>query len=114
MEHHWGQRRSTDVTVQIFTRPATTGIGRLVNISSTGAFMETRLPLRLLSLLYLQPTDPPPIASASGRLAATVVRFDGTGVGLEWCEFAAETTPVYARLAAGSSDPVDAPRLPLD
>jgi hypothetical protein len=113
MEHHWGERRSTNVTVQIFTRPATVGIGRVINVSSTGAFMETQLPLRLLSLLYLQPTDLSPADGVSGRIAATVVRFGATGVGLEWCEFAAETTQVYARLAAESTDPVDAPQLPL-
>jgi hypothetical protein len=108
-----GQRRSTNVTVQFFTRPATIGIGRVVNVSATGAFMETQLPLRLLSLLYLEPTDQLPTDSTSGRIAATVVRWDATGVGLEWCEFAAETTKVYARLAAGTNDLADAHQWPL-
>jgi hypothetical protein len=61
MEHRWGQRRSTNVTVRFRTMPSTSGMGRLVNISRRGSM----------------------------------------GVGLEWCEFAAETTPVYARLARG-------------
>jgi hypothetical protein len=104
MEHHWGQRRSINVAVRFFTRPDATGIGRLVNISSTGAFMETQSPLHILSLLYVEPIDPPSINGTSGRLAATVVRRDATGVGLKWCEFAAETTKVYACLAAGSID----------
>jgi hypothetical protein len=113
MEHHRGQRRSTNVTVQFFTRPDTIGVGRVVNVSTTGAFMETQVPLRLLSLLYLEPTDQPPADSTRGRIAATVVRCDATGVGLEWCEFAAETTKVYARFATGSNDLADAPQLPL-
>jgi len=115
MEHHWGQRRSTDVTVQIFTRPATTGIGRLLNISSTGAFMETRLPpASAVAALFAADgpaADRPARADAS---RPPVVRFDGTGVGLEWCEFAAETTPgLWRAWAAGSIDLVDAPQLPL-
>jgi hypothetical protein len=101
MEHRWGQRRSTNVTVRFRTMPSTNGIGRLVNISPTGAFMETNLNLRLLSLVYLEVDEQPAAEGLSGRLAATVVRRGSMGVGLEWCEFAAETTPVYARLARG-------------
>ena len=110
MEHHRGQRHSTDVTVQFFTRPATIGFGRVINVSATGAFMETRFPLRHLSVLYLAPTD---LDGSSGRIAATVVRRTATGVGLEWCEFGAEATRVYARLAAGSNDLADEHQLPL-
>jgi hypothetical protein len=112
MEHHRGQRHSTDVTVQFFTRPGTIGIGRVLNVSATGAFMETRLPLRPLALLYLEPTIQLPDGT-SERIAATVVRCTPTGVGLEWCEFAAEATRAYARLAAGSNDPADEHQLPL-
>ena len=113
MEHRWGQRRPTNVTVRFVTMPATTGIGRLLNLSSTGAFMETNLNLRLLSLLYLEPVDQPSDTSATGRLAATVVRQGPTGVGLEWCEFGAEMTQVYARLAGGSYDLAGAHQLQL-
>jgi hypothetical protein len=113
MERHRGQRHSTDVTVQFFTRPGTVGIGRVLNVSATGAFMETERPLRLLSMLYLAPTDPQPAHSSSGRIAATVVRCTTTGVGLEWCEFGAEATSAYARLVAGSNDLADSHQWPL-
>jgi hypothetical protein len=112
MEHHRGQRHATDVTVQFFTRPDAIGIGRVLNVSATGAFMETRLPLRPLALLYLEPTIRLPDGS-SERIAATVVRCTPTGVGLEWCEFAAEATRAYARLAAASTDLADEHQLPL-
>jgi hypothetical protein len=112
MKHHRGQRHPTNVTVQIFTRPATIGQGRVLNISPTGAFLETQLPLQPLSLIYLLP-DAPPTDTDGARIAATVVRLAGTGVGLEWYEFAAETTGVYARLCGASADLVDAPELPL-
>lgn len=104
MEHRWGQRRRTNVTVRFITTPSTTGVGRLLDMSSTGAFMETNSNLRLLSLLYLELAEQPDINGISGRLAATVVRRDSRGVGLEWCEFAAETTKAYARLAKGWND----------
>jgi hypothetical protein len=89
------------------------GIGLVTNISPTGAFLETQTTLRLLSILYLEPTDSSLSESARGRIAATVVRRSATGFGLKWCEFAAETTKVYARLAAGSNDLADAHQLPL-
>lgn len=113
MEHSRGQRHPTDVTVRIFTRPATIGVGRVLNVSSTGAFLETELPLRLLSLLYLEPMGPAAPGGSEGRIAATVVRCGATGVGLEWCEFAAETTKAFARLAAASNDADEAHQLPL-
>jgi hypothetical protein len=108
-----GRRRPTNVTVRIFTRPATIGTGLVTNISPTGAFLETQIPLRILSILYLEPAGPPAADGARGRIAATVVRRGATGVGLKWCEFAAETTKVYAQLAAGSSDRMDEYQLPL-
>jgi hypothetical protein len=113
MEHHRGRRHATDVTVRFFTRPDTIGVGRVLNVSATGAFMETQLPLRPLSLVYLEPTEQRRSYDAGGRIAATVVRCTATGVGLEWCEFAAEATHVYAQLARGSNDLVDELQLPL-
>jgi hypothetical protein len=113
MERHRGERHSTDVMVKFFTRPGTVGIGRVLNVSATGAFMETERPLRLLSLLYLEPTDSRSTDSTRERIAATVVRCSATGVGLEWCEFGAEATSAYARLATGSSDLADPHQWPL-
>ncbi len=107
MEHRWGHRRRTDVTVRIFALPSISGMGRVLNISPTGAYMETAIALRKMSLIYLQPFDQdahdPPIS----RIAATVVRSTAAGVGLEWCEFATEMTQAYATLArrAGATGP---------
>jgi hypothetical protein len=88
------------------------GVGFVTNISPTGAFMETQFPLRLLSVIYMEPTDPPLAGGVSGRIAARVIRHGAAGVGLEWCEFGAETTKVYACLADGSND-LAAYQLPL-
>jgi hypothetical protein len=77
----------------------------LSNVSVTGAFMKTKVHLRLLSVLNLS------IASHSRKgkgkgVAAFVVRQDSTGVGLEWCE--GGQTSIEARLAllAGVATPI--------
>ncbi|HWJ36579.1 MAG TPA: hypothetical protein VNR70_15035 [Steroidobacteraceae bacterium] len=101
------------MSVRFVTLPSTAGIGRLLNVSSTGAFMETNLNLRLLSLLYLQPAEEPSVTLTTGHLAATVVRQGRGGFGLEWCEFGAETTRVYACLVGGSRGRSDAYQLQL-
>ena len=111
MEHR-RQRRPTNVLVRFVTAPTMIGTGRVLNISSTGAFMETHVPLRLLSLLYLQPIEQP-ADHPCGRIAATVVRRDGAGFGLAWCEFAVETTAGFAGLISESYDLADVHQLPL-
>jgi hypothetical protein len=86
--------------VRFFATSGLTGVGRLLNISSTGAFMATTTPLRRLSVVYLEPAAAPFWKIQSRRIAASVVRHDAVGVGLEWCEAAAETTNVAARLTS--------------
>ena len=61
MEHRWGRRESTDVPVQFLARSGMTGSGRVLNISSTGAYLQTALSLPLNSLVYLEPTGPMPV-----------------------------------------------------
>jgi hypothetical protein len=96
MEHRWGRRQPTDVKVRVASTDKI-GTGRILNISMTGAFMATKMPLRLLSVVY--------VASSSSRrvrtsgMAAFVVRHDDAGVGLEWCEALQDGLSVVARLA---------------
>jgi hypothetical protein len=113
MEHQRGQRHSTDVSVRIFTRPYTIGIGRVLNVSATGAFLETQLALRPLSLLYLEPMNLASAGEARERIAATVVRCTPSGVGLAWYVFAAQACKAYARLVSRLSDLTDEHQLPL-
>jgi hypothetical protein len=82
MEHRWGRRQATDIDVDI-TAHAASGTGRILNISSTGAYLETSVKLRLCSLVYLERAD---CALGAPRTAAIVVRRTSVGVGLEWCE----------------------------
>jgi hypothetical protein len=84
MEHRWGRRQDTNVPVYFLTLPTTRGTGRLLNVSCTGAWLETSVPLRLYSLLYLECFDDR--APADVRPWASVVRRTADGAGLEWCE----------------------------
>ena len=103
MEHRWGRRQSTDVRVR-FVSHARIGTGCLSNVSVTGAFMKTKVHLRLLSVVNLSSASHSRKAKGKG-VAAFVVRQDSAGVGLEWCE--AGHTSIEARLAllAGYATP---------
>jgi hypothetical protein len=100
MEHRWGRSQPTNLMVRFIVMSGMTGVGRLLNISSTGAFLATTARLRPLSLVYLEPAAAPFWEIQSRRIAASVVRQDAIGVGLEWCDAAAETTNVVSRMAS--------------
>ena len=59
MNHRWGARRALDARVRLLASHAMIGTGHIRDLSVTGAFIETRLELHALSLLYLQPAASP-------------------------------------------------------
>jgi len=87
MEHRWGNRITVDLPVRI-GGAGITGTGMLRNLSVSGAFIETSLPLAALTMVRIQiPRGP------YGRLEAAdtwgfVVRQDHHGIGVEWCDLA--------------------------
>ena len=102
MEHRWGQRIVTDVPVYLVGSPAAIGVGRILNVSTTGALVQTRLPLPLLSLVYLETAGTGSSIGPIGWLAGCVVR-DGAGkIGIEWCD--ADSDAVLRLLAALRDD----------
>jgi hypothetical protein len=98
MEHRWGQRIVTDVPVSLVGLRAAIGVGRILNVSTTGALVQTRLPLPLLSLVYLKPTGTPSYLGPIGRLIGCVVRHRASEIGIEWCD--ADSDAVLQLLAA--------------
>jgi hypothetical protein len=86
MEHRCGDRISTDIPVRLVALPGTIGPGRIVNVSMTGAYVETQLKLPLLSLVALEPVKRTHRDGAVARLEAYVVRLDEAGIGIEWGE----------------------------
>jgi hypothetical protein len=110
MEHRWGRRQSTDLRVRFVSRTKI-GTGCLSNISVTGAFMKTKVQLRLLSVLNLSVASRSRTAKGKG-VPAFVVRQDSAGVGLEWCE--AGQTSIEARLALlADESPASKPDCPV-
>lgn len=108
MDHRWGQRQTTDVTVRLVARSGVAGVARVVNVSLTGAYLETSVPLRLHSLVYLEPSTQNHAPVNGNRVAANVVRQDELGVGLEWREALTKRTHIEALLAMlGNSERVD-------
>jgi hypothetical protein len=107
MEHRWGQREATDVAVYFVANSGTAGTGRVLDVSLTGAYLETLVPLRLLSVIYLQ-LDATALTPGNPQcIAAKVVRSDARGVGLEWYESTAEMAKGQARLAILARDAVN-------
>jgi hypothetical protein len=86
MEHRWGDRIIVDLPVSI-SGASVAGRGVLRNVSSTGGYVETALPLAALTMVRVQ------IPRGNSEWAAAdvwglVVRQDRGGVGIEWCDAA--------------------------
>ena len=91
MEHRWGHRREISRAVHLGTRSGLVARGRICNVSISGAFVVSPLPVTLFAYVHVQFT-----AMLGGQRTATlvegqVVRKDASGFGIEWCEFAPES-----------------------
>ncbi|MEO8063540.1 MAG: PilZ domain-containing protein [Pseudomonadota bacterium] len=88
MEHRWGQRITCRATVVIRAPDGSCGAGRLRDVSSSGAFVETHFAISVLASIgvtILREGD----ATAQREIRASVVRRDSDGIAVEWCETAA-------------------------
>ena len=83
MEHRFGQRLRCGTAVQLSAGAGLAGPGRLVNVSLSGAYLETPLDLPLFATVEISKAVDRD--GAVNRLAS-VVRKDRGGVGVEWCE----------------------------
>ena len=88
MEHRWGERVEVDIPVQVSVPPHALGIGRIVNISISGAWILGRFRLSPLAralvvfdLLLAGQRESLP-------LACYVARVQPEGIGVEWRELA--------------------------
>jgi hypothetical protein len=85
MEHRWGIRRRCRARVCISAGAGISGAARVRNVSTSGAFLETALPLPLFSQLSIAVLGDDGPAHRI-EFAAAVVRTEPGGVGIEWCE----------------------------
>lgn len=102
MEHRWGERTSVNLTVRLTGLPGAIGMGRLRDVSLSGAFVETELNLLPLSPVHIERIAGicPTSHHCEGR--AYVVRRISAGVGIEWFAAALDPVPrISAILTAG-------------
>lgn len=81
MEHRWGSRVRLDAAAMLRTADGRTLEANVRNASLSGAFVETSERPLLLSRVAIRPCS-----KNSEWLEACVVRFDATGMGLEWVD----------------------------
>ena len=110
MEHRWGERLKVELPVRIWTAYGVVGSGRVLDLSVSGAFIATELPVALLSplnVIFQRPRSQ--LSSPSATYVAHVARKTARGIGIEWFDFASEDvialtdrgrTPVMARAVA--------------
>lgn len=94
MEHRWGIRRTLDVGVKLHVPRRPPGFGRLLNASSSGAYVATRAKLPIMSRVHIALGWDGSQGGGRLRIAAHVVRVDARGIGIEWAELA--PAPVLA------------------
>jgi PilZ domain-containing protein len=84
MEHRWGRRRPCRARVCVSAGGGLAGSGRLRNVSLSGAYLETALPLSLYSQIAVAVLRDD--GSRACEFTATVARREPGGVGIEWIE----------------------------
>ena len=89
MEHRWGARRAVDEPVRLTAGGTLVVLGRMQDVSHSGAFILTCARIRPLMLVEIELGRASPGGGrGGGRIPAFVVRNAADGVGVEWCEYA--------------------------
>jgi hypothetical protein len=86
MEHRWGSRIAVDIAVRISARPSTIGVGRILDLSMSGAWIRARLTLPVLSRVIVIVHSSQARKHEAASLGAYVTRTTREGFGVEWCE----------------------------
>ena len=85
MEHRWGQRKSCRARVRVSAGAGVAATVRVRDVSISGAFLETTL--RLPQFAQIDIAVLRDDGSTHGvEFAASVVRAEPGGIGIEWCE----------------------------
>lgn len=100
MEHRLGTRVPTSLPVRLVRARAALAHGRMLNASSSGAYIETSASLRLLARIDVVWGPECPDRAQCPGVPAYVARVGPSGVGVEWLEFA----PAMIRALLGESE----------
>jgi PilZ domain len=90
MEHRWGHRYEVSRPVRLGTRGGVMARGKLCNVSISGAFIVSPLPVALFAHIQVQFRAMVDGRRTSTTVEAQIVRREATGFGIEWSEFAPE------------------------
>jgi hypothetical protein len=88
MEHRWGHRREIKRFVRLTMGNGVKGFGRIHNVSVSGAWIATGLPVKLLSYVDVGFTAIQRGRQTAARVEGLVVRLAQHGFGVEWRGFA--------------------------
>ena len=88
MEHRLGTRMPVSIPVRLDERRETLAFGRVVNVSLSGAYVETPTTVHPLLRVDVVCGRMLPDRSGSFRVAAYVTRATTQGLAVEWLEFA--------------------------
>ncbi|HLZ98066.1 MAG TPA: PilZ domain-containing protein [Steroidobacteraceae bacterium] len=89
-----------DIPVRITGHPFTVRMGRLSNLSVSGAFIRADIDVRLLSRILVAIELPHKPKRDAPLIPAFVARKLKDGIGIEWCEF---KPPAVNRLLQSSA-----------
>ena len=85
MEHRWGQRMPCRARVRLSAGAGINVAGRVRNVSTSGAFIETALELPVYARVVLSVLGNES-ATHAVEITASVVRMNRDGIGVEWCD----------------------------
>jgi hypothetical protein len=100
MEHRWGQRIDCRAHVRITVGENPPGVGRVRNVSTSGAFVESTVAMTegsQVTLLVMGNESAP----RAVEIPAIVVRVERDGFAAEWCETPAGS--ICARIGCTTS-----------
>jgi PilZ domain len=87
MEHRWGERFRTNMPVHVSANEEAGILGRMRNLSLSGALLRIEADLRLYALIEVS-VELPQRSLPPAILLAHVSRKREKDLGIEWCEFA--------------------------
>jgi hypothetical protein len=88
MDHRWGERVFVDLPVRISTHRYPATLGRLSDVSVSGALVKINLDARVLCRIQLALILPHRPRRNAQIIEAYVARKQAGGLGIEWCDFA--------------------------
>lgn len=100
MEHRWGRRVGLNMPVLLLTESHTPVLGRIENVSVSGAFIRVAAREPLPSYLQVEVIVPDKPSHVAERVPAFVTRRNGDGVGIEWRDLA----PLPVRILVAAPD----------